>query len=134
MASLVVKSDICTGCMNCQVVCALKRSGLHDPEAAAIRVNLHLFSGNHNHTYCRQCEFPRCKEVCPVDAIYKNQTSGGWQVNKNICVGCGECIKACNFGAMFKSRQSVIPFKCDLCQGTPACVEACNFDVITFEG
>ncbi len=129
MARFTVRSDLCTGCMNCQTVCSLLRSGKHDRSASAIRVNLELFSGKHSHIYCRQCESPECRKACPVNAIYKDLYSGAWKINYDLCTRCGICVEACPFGAMFWHAET--PLKCDLCGGAPACAEACRFNVIT---
>ncbi len=132
MAGISIRSDICTGCMNCQTVCALKKAGLHDRSASAIRVDLQLFSGAHTHTYCRQCEIPSCSNACPVNAISFNRNTRAWIVDDKLCLKCGKCVEACPFEAMFQNKEKATPFKCDLCNGNPACVEACVFNAITF--
>ncbi|MCP4646847.1 MAG: 4Fe-4S dicluster domain-containing protein, partial [bacterium] len=130
MAGLSIRMDICTGCMNCQTVCALSRADAQDKFASAIRVNLQLFSGRHTHTYCRQCTKPACREVCVVNAISLNSETGAWIVSDTLCVKCGRCVDACPNGAMFLKKETTVPFKCDLCGGNPVCVEACTFNAI----
>jgi Fe-S-cluster-containing hydrogenase component 2 len=134
MQKLTAKPELCTGCLNCQTVCALLRSGRQDKSAAAIRVNLHLFSGNNTLVFCRQCEKPDCLKACPVSAIERNPGSGAWNINENICLKCGKCVSACSYGAMLPGSPGTIPVKCDLCGGSPSCVEACVFNALTFEG
>ena len=128
MTKFTIKSDLCTGCMNCVAVCSLIQSGNHDRSASVIRVNLELFSGKHTHVFCRQCENPECRSACPEEAIYKDLQSGAWTINYDLCTKCGICVEACPYGAMFWHRSA--PLKCDLCGGTPACCEACRFDAI----
>lgn len=133
MAKLTIRADLCTGCLNCQTVCALLHAGRLDRSASAIRVELEIFSGLNSITFCRQCEKPECLKACPVNAIFKDQSSGAWKINCDICVKCGSCVAACPFGAMFSSGAEKLPFKCDLCGGKPACAEACVFSAITFK-
>ena len=128
MTEFTVRSDLCTGCMNCQSVCALLHCGEHDRSASAIRVDLELFSGKHTHIFCRQCENPECRKNCPAGAINKDLQSGAWTINYDLCTKCGICVEACPFGAMFWFRSA--PLKCDLCGGEPACIEACRFNAI----
>lgn len=133
MTRLKVRASLCTGCLNCQTVCALLRGGRQDRSASAIRVELELFSGLNSITFCRQCEKPECLKACPVNAIFKDKNSGAWKINYSLCVKCGSCVAACPFGAMFSREAERFPFKCDLCGGQPACAEACAFNAITLE-
>ncbi len=133
MAGLIVKKDLCTGCLNCEAVCSLRHTGMHHRNASAIRVDLELFSGLHSITVCRQCTHPECLRSCPVDAIFLNEETGAWKIDSDTCIRCGNCISACPFGAMFKQGSSKIPLKCDLCNGEALCAEACKFGAITFK-
>ena len=131
MVKLVVNSDLCTGCLNCQTVCALVHGGRQDRSASSIRVELEMFTGLNTITYCRQCEDPECRNACPVGAIHRDQRTGAWKINYDTCIECGKCITACSYGAMFLKEDS--PLKCDLCGGKPACAEACKFNAVTTE-
>ncbi|MCK5115117.1 MAG: 4Fe-4S dicluster domain-containing protein [Candidatus Aegiribacteria sp.] len=131
MTKFNIKSDLCTGCMNCVTVCSLTNSGSQDRSASLIRVDLELFSGKHSHIYCRQCENPECRRACPEGAINKDLQSGAWTINYDLCTKCGRCVDACPFGAMF--WYACAPIKCELCGGKPACCEACRFNAITPE-
>ena len=43
-------------------------------------------------------------------------------VNKTKCIGCGACVEACPFGAMFMDPDEEVAINCILCG---ACVDAC---------
>lgn len=130
MTSFIVRSDLCTGCMNCQTVCSLLHGGKMDVSASAIRVELELFTGAHSHLYCRQCADPECAGACPAGAIVREPSSGAWVVLEDRCTGCGLCVEACTREAMFPRGPGAVPLKCDLCGGNPSCVEACAFEAI----
>ncbi len=51
------------------------------------------------------------------------------KILKEVCVGCGFCVKVCPFAAIgMKSKKAVIDYdRCNLCG---ACVEACKFNAI----
>jgi len=48
---------------------------------------------------------------------------------EDVCVGCGLCVKACQFGAIcMENEKAVIDYdKCNLCG---ACTDACKFNAI----
>jgi Fe-S-cluster-containing hydrogenase component 2 len=128
MAGIIVRSDVCTGCMNCVEVCSLRKSNKQDRTASVIRVNLELFSGKHSHIYCRQCEKPECSKACSSLAIVRDRQSGAWKIDYALCIRCGSCVAACPFKAMIWYDHG--PLKCDLCDSEPACIEACRFNAI----
>lgn len=132
MKKLYVNLVSCTGCLNCEVVCAQVRAGNQDRRASAIRVELDIFGGNHSHTVCRQCEDPLCVQACPEEAIQKNEQTGAWVIDRELCRRCGKCVGACPYSSMMWWDEKHGPVKCDLCGGAPQCVAACRFDVIRY--
>lgn len=125
-----IRAGLCTGCMNCQTVCSLTRTGVINRSSSAIRVLLDLFGGRHAHAYCRQCPDSKCAGACPEGAIRRVASTGAWVIRGEMCIMCGLCVEACPFGAVFPGADGLPPLKCDLCGGDPACIEACRFDAI----
>ncbi len=54
---------------------------------------------------CHHCEGAPCLEICPVNAITRE--NGSIQVNEQTCIGCKLCGIACPFGAIHPSGTSI---------------------------
>lgn len=132
MNHLTVDPIPCTGCLSCEAVCALARAGIHDRSAASIRVSLDIFRGSHSHLWCRHCSAPSCTEACPSGAMSVDPSTGIASVDRERCISCGACARACPFGVLFMWDRERWPAKCDLCGGSPRCVDACRFGVIGY--
>lgn len=80
---------------------------------------------------CMHCEKPTCVEACPTNATSRNPATGEVLVDRTLCIGCGNCIKACPYDARYKHPTLHVADKCDYCayrreQGLePACVQTC---------
>ncbi|GAF04742.1 Fe-S cluster domain-containing protein [Saccharicrinis fermentans] len=46
------------------------------------------------------------------------------------CLGCGDCVEACNFDAMYMDEKTGLPVVKDNCVACGACVDACPKDII----
>jgi tetrathionate reductase subunit B len=61
---------------------------------------------------CNNCQNPPCVLPCPVKgATYQRKEDGVVMVNRDLCIGCGLCVKACPYGARFLHPR--IPVKND---------------------
>jgi len=49
-------------------------------------------------TVCMHCDDPTCAEVCPADAIKKNEDGVVQSSLKPRCIACSNCVLACPFG------------------------------------
>lgn len=110
----------CTGCRICELTCAFKREGVLNPKESRVRVKrsepaLDL------PVACKQCEDAPCIDACPQDAIGRDD-SGVVRINEDDCIGCGACVEACPFGAIWLHPERGKAIKCDLCG---ECVERC---------
>jgi len=135
----------CTGCLTCVVACNDRAMALAGPETtgppkwlvvetretgAYPRPELVFYV-----THCFHCEHPACAEVCPVEAI--SREDGVVALDDVACIGCGVCIDACPFGAITQ-RPTGTATKCDGCadevaQGRePTCVRACPMRALAY--
>jgi Fe-S-cluster-containing hydrogenase component 2 len=139
---LLIDSDLCVGCDNCESACAATHGGYSRLDRkggksfAAIQIPIS----------CRHCENPLCMLDCPPDALTRQ--ANGEVIIKDTCIGCGNCVTNCPygviklvydsepkgwslwslFGTKTKEKGPAKAAKCDMCHelsGGPACVRAC---------
>ena len=122
---LVVNHFKCTGCRLCELMCSAVKEGEFKPASSRIRVTNDSRVGISIPHVCLQCENPWCQEACTYDAIDRNANTGALVIDREKCVGCGECIPACPYGMIHLNDRYNIAAKCDLCDSQPRCVEAC---------
>lgn len=79
---------------------------------------------------CMHCDEPSCVASCPTGATYK-AADGSVVIDPRLCIGCGNCIPACPYGARFRDPVRRIADKCTYCPERraaglpPACVDTC---------
>jgi Fe-S-cluster-containing dehydrogenase component len=157
----LVQLDKCTGCDSCTIACKsenntrplsspmpFKKGRGVLPDAMNYRWVVKKEGGQYpNPTLmfvtmaCNHCEHPACLESCPKadvsrpfdenNAIFKREQDGVVLINKNVCIGCKNCIQACPYGApQFNSHTQKVE-KCTFCLHRleagflPACVTTC---------
>lgn len=134
MSKLVVIEEAqCVGCRQCELICSLKHEKSFSPWLARIHVqrdeNLVLAEP----VICRQCPDAPCKAACPVGAILKSEATGAYYVDSVECIGCLQCMEACQYQALVFNSATGVVMKCDLCGGQPACVDVCPANVLKME-
>lgn len=114
--------DKCTGCKLCSVMCASFHYKSFNPRHGRIKI-IKEEPDIDIPIVCRQCKNPRCMDACEESAIIlENNTV---KVIDEKCIGCGRCVDACPFGAIFMHPTLNKAIKCDLCNGDPECVKWC---------
>jgi Fe-S-cluster-containing dehydrogenase component len=134
---MVIDSFACIDCKACQAACK-EANGLPagkwrnwiktaDMEDAARRSRrLRFQPGN-----CMHCSKPTCVDACPTWATYKDPTDGTIKIDRELCIGCGQCLEACPYGARYRHPELRVADKCDFCAERrrvglePACVSTC---------
>ncbi len=155
--AMVIDLSRCVGCHACAIACRaewsvpvpyrrnwVKRMG---PEATPKGLSFTFYPG-----LCNHCDEPKCTTVCPVDpeqrvfksrdgrtkkmavrATYKDPFTGAVLIDKKRCIGCGNCVEACPYGARYLNEELDDPKadKCTFCVERlahglePACVRTC---------
>jgi len=122
----VLDPNKCTGCQACMFACS-RRFGEASFAKSAILIRS---TGGIEHGFvpivCRACPDPPCVDVCPTHALVRRKF-GGVLLMPSRCIGCGYCVQACPFGAIFWDEYSNKPIVCVHCG---YCASYCPYGVI----
>ena len=132
---MMIELDRCVGCLAC--VSACKERWDSGPGAARdwVRSYEHGKRGEDlGVTFypglCMQCSEHPCTAECPTGATYA-RPDGIVVVDPQVCIGCGNCVPMCPYGARHPDPEKKIVEKCNLCAPyvargeQPACVQTC---------
>jgi Fe-S-cluster-containing dehydrogenase component len=140
--SILVDADRCIGCYTCEVSCKQE----HDltggyswikmvdtgAKAKGDKLKRDLVP-----TVCLHCGNPSCQDICPNDAIIKNE-NGVVFIKEELCDGCKLCLTVCPVSALQYNTEKEIAEKCNLCLPlindglAPACVNNCPTGALCF--
>jgi len=144
---LIADKSKCTGCQRCETLCSSIHDGKVQPFISRIHVSENYNFGQDgpklnyikedgqfgnfkmNPDTCKQCREPFCGRACPVGAItadtkWKNART----VNKEKCVGCGACVKACPWKMPKIDPEAKKASKCVTCG---MCADNCPTGALT---
>ncbi len=160
---MVIDMNRCVGCHACAIACKAEWEVPADQGRNWVRrLGPAQTPNGLAYTYyvglCNHCDSPTCVPVCPVRpvektfkdaksgktktmmvaATWKDPFDGTVQVDKDRCIGCGACARACPYGARYvhawPGADGGVDRKVDKCtycvprleQGLePACVQTC---------
>ena len=122
---IIVNPTLCTGCLQCEVVCSVVKTGVANPANSRIKITEIAEEGVCLPILCQHCEVASCELACPTRAISRDLKTGAVLIDQDACVGCKICLTACPFGAIQLSVEGNV-IKCDLCDGDPKCVQFCK--------
>ena len=130
----------CIGCFSCAMAC---KNQYHQPKGVVWRKVYPLSEEIYPHKEraflslaCNHCEKPTCLEVCPMVAYYKRDEDGVVVHEQEKCIGCGNCIRSCPYGAPVYNPNLKKAEKCSFCWQRldadlqPACVQSCPVDAL----
>ena len=129
---VLLNMDRCIECGSCAAACYYSHNAM--PAVQSARRGPALLP-----VICRQCKDAPCVDVCPVEAMQKDE-NGIVRRALSRCIGCGSCARACPFGVLPNEVTRKQIAKCDLCAdritsgngAVPRCVAACPTGALQF--
>ena len=155
MKAFLIDLNKCVGCYDCQIGCKDEHCGndwspYAKPQPDTGQFWMHLLEEEHGArphvkvsyipVMCQHCENPACAAVCDQDALV-TRDDGLVLLLPEKCNGCGKCVDACPYGAIFMNQELGIAQKCTGCAHLidrgfpidhPRCVDNCHMDVIQY--
>lgn len=126
------QEDKCNGCMICELRCSFFHFQVFSLAKARLKIDKKDSLGKSSISICRQCHNTPCIAACQQGALTLDSTTGAILLDEELCIGCGECVKACPFNAIGWNAENNSPLICDLCGGNPQCVQYCPEEVFFY--
>lgn len=133
--AMMIDLDLCVGCSACVSACkegwdvgagaARNWVRSHESGRRGEDLGVSFYPG-----LCMQCEDHPCTTDCPSGATFMNER-GVVTVDPDLCIGCGNCVSTCPYGARRVDPERGIVQKCNLCEPfvdrgeEPFCVSTC---------
>jgi Fe-S-cluster-containing hydrogenase component 2 len=131
--NLRINAAKCTACKACELACSFTKEGAFVPSLSRIRVMQVHELGMNVPTVCVNCADAPCIAACPTGAVFRDASVPVVRINEEDCIGCGDCVRACPFGAADMNEEKGVATMCDLCDGKPVCVNHCIYGALGFE-
>lgn len=144
--ALVIDQERCLGCEACTVACKIENNSAtywirvetqksinkDTPEGRFPDLKMTFLP-----RLCMHCDNPPCVEVCPAEAIVKNE-DGLVILDEQKCDGCQACLEICPHDAIQYSAEKETAEKCNMCSHRieeglePFCVVCCEGQAMFF--
>ena len=127
----------CIGCRSCESACAECETHRGHPM-------IHVDYLDRSHTIatvpmvCMHSDEPTCAQVCPADAIKKDEDGIVHSSLKPRCIACSNCVLACPFGIPKMMTRFEQMMKCDMCYDRtsagkrPMCATVCPSQALAY--
>ncbi len=156
MKAFVIDLKKCVGCHDCQIGCKDEHVANDwmpyakpQPDTGQFWMKVNQYErGAIPHVkvsyvpvMCQHCENAVCMNACPTPGAMYKRDDGLVLVDPAKCTGCGDCVPACPYGAIFFNKELNIAQKCTGCAhlvdrkwpiAVPRCVDNCHVDVFQF--
>ncbi|WP_018126105.1 4Fe-4S dicluster domain-containing protein [Desulfovibrio oxyclinae] len=135
--AMVIDASKCIDCKGCMVSCKVANGVPEEHWRNWIKPTEPQFGPGRRPSIrfqpggCMHCDKPTCVEACPTGATFKDKETGEVVIDKDLCIGCGNCIPACPYDARYRNPVSRKADKCNYCPERraaglePACVDTC---------
>ncbi|MEE8619133.1 MAG: 4Fe-4S dicluster domain-containing protein [Dehalococcoidales bacterium] len=107
---LIVNPVECTGCGACEMEYSMRNVGEFDSSRARIQIISLDPDFFRLPVVCLQCYKPPCAEICPTEAITRDEATGIVRVSKEKRNGCRMCEEAYPFLHLQIGADSSRPF------------------------
>ncbi|WP_045218546.1 4Fe-4S dicluster domain-containing protein [Desulfonatronum thioautotrophicum] len=135
-----VDAKRCIGCFTCAMACKnqyLQDTGVIWRQVYPLKTEIYPHRERAFYSLaCNHCANPTCLNVCPARAFYKRDQDGIVVHEQDKCIGCGNCIRSCPYGAARYNPVLKKAEKCSFCWERidagqqPACVLSCPVDAL----
>lgn len=146
MKQVLIRPELCTGCLSCRLACAVAHSeantllgAMLSGEKPKTRIYVHHLEGQNLPLNCRHCTDAPCVDACIANSMHRAED--GLVTNhdrQQSCIGCWMCVMVCPFGVVRETgggepRAIKCDRQCLSKEGLPACVQSCPTGALTYE-
>ncbi|MCX8196170.1 MAG: 4Fe-4S binding protein [Acidilobaceae archaeon] len=126
---VVLDANKCVGCQLCMLACSSRLTHVGPAKSHLLIRSAGGIERGFVVVVCRACQDPPCARVCPTGAL-SPLPKGGVRLSSSKCIGCKNCVDACDIGAVLWDEELEKPLICIQCG---YCVDFCPYGVLGVE-